>query len=112
MEGLCKLAVLDVSRNNFSQLPEDLGNNQLENLSQINASFNKLVELSEKLVELPSLKLLNLENNLLTQIPNNLSQAVKLKDLLLKENKLKDNRLKKLVDQDKVNTQGHFLLSV
>ena len=106
------MAVLDVSRNNFSQLPEDLGNNQLENLSQINASFNKLVELSEKLVELPSLKLLNLENNLLTQIPNNLSQAVKLKDLLLKENKLKDNRLKKLVDQDKVNTQGHFLLSV
>jgi len=101
LEGLCKLAVLDVSRNNFSQLPEDLGNNQLENLSQINASFNKLVELSEKLVELPSLKLLNLENNLLTQIPNNLSQAVKLKDLLLKENKLKDNRLKKLVDQDK-----------
>ena len=101
-----------MSRNNFAQLPDDLGNNQLENLSQINASFNKLVELSEKLVELPSLKLLNLENNSLTQIPNNLSQAVKLKDLLLKENKLKDNRLKKLVDQDKVFIRSYFLLSV
>jgi Leucine-rich repeat (LRR) protein len=61
-----------------------------------------LVELSENLVELPSLKYFNLENNTLTQIPSNLSQCVKLKDLLMKENKLKDNRLKKLVEQDKV----------
>lgn len=98
---LTKLAVLDINRNKFKKLPEDLGSSSLDNLSHINASFNELDELSDKLVDLPSLKLFNLEHNQLAQVPANLSQCVKLKDILLKENKLKDNRLKKLVDQEK-----------
>jgi len=101
LENLAKLAVLDINRNEFAELPEDLGSEKLENLSQINASYNKLVKLSDTLIELPSLKLLNLENNLITEIPCNLSQGAKLKDLLMKTNKLKDNRLKKLIEQDK-----------
>ena len=105
LTDLIKLAVLDINRNNFTKLPEDLGSETLENLSQINASFNQLEELSELLVDLPSLKLLNVENNVLTEIPSNLSQCVKLKDLLMKTNKLKDNRLKKLVEQDKVKNE-------
>lgn len=98
---LVKLAVIDINRNNFSKLPEDLDSAKLENLSQINASYNQLNELSDKLNELPSLKLLNVENNVITEIPCNLSQCPKLKDLLAKTNKLKDNRLKKLIEQDK-----------
>ena len=101
LEALSKLAVLDVSRNKFARLPDDLGSASLENLSQVNASFNELVEIPENLVDLPSLKLLNLETNRITHVPANLSQCVKLKDLLLKDNKLKDNRLKKLIEQDK-----------
>ena len=102
LEGLSKLAVLDISRNKFVDLPNDLSSPTLENLSQVNASFNQIVEFSDSLfVELPSLKLLNLENNVLIKVPSNLSQCAKLKDLLLKENKLKDNRLKKLVEQNK-----------
>jgi hypothetical protein len=102
LDELSKLAVLDISRNKFVHLPDDLNSSKLENLSQINASFNQIVEFNDNLfVELPSLKLLNLENNHLIKVPSSLSQCAKLKDLLLKENKLKDNRLKKLVDQNK-----------
>lgn len=101
-DDLTKLAVLDISRNKFTKLPSDLSSSKLENLSQVNASFNELVEFDDNLfVELPSLKTLNLENNQLVRVPSSLSQCAKLKDLLLKENKLKDNRLKKLVDQNK-----------
>lgn len=106
---LSKLAVLNISRNNFKMLPEDLGSDKLEHLAEINASFNQLEEISETLVELSSLKLLNLENNCLIQVPSNLSQCIKLKDLLLKENKLKDNRLKKLVDQNKMKPIIEYL---
>jgi hypothetical protein len=98
---MTKLAVLDISNNKFTRLPGDLGSSTLENLSQINASYNELVELSDNLCELPSLKTLNLFSNRLTQVPANLCECHKLKELLLKENKLKDNRLKKLVEQDK-----------
>lgn len=101
LDNLSKLAVLDISSNKFTKLPEDLGSVGLENLSQINASYNQLEELSDNLVELPSLKVLNVENNVITHVPSNLSQGAKLKDLLMKTNKIKDNRLKKLVEQDK-----------
>jgi Leucine-rich repeat (LRR) protein len=101
LEKLSKLAVLDLNRNKFKRLPDDLGSSSLENLSNVNASFNELTELSENLVELAALKTLNVENNQITHVPAVICQCVKLKDLLMKENKLKDNRLKKLVEQDK-----------
>ena len=82
-------------------MPEDLGDASLENLSTVDASYNQLEEIPD-LTQLPSLKLLNVENNVLTVIPNNLYQCAKLKELLMKTNKIKDNRLKKLVEQDKV----------
>jgi Leucine-rich repeat (LRR) protein len=110
LEGLVKLAVVDINRNNFTSLPEDMGSASLENLSQINASYNQLSQLPDSLSELPSLKLLNVENNVLLEIPSSLSQCAKLKDLLAKTNKLKDNRLKKLIEQDKVKRRNSFLL--
>jgi Leucine-rich repeat (LRR) protein len=99
LNDLVKLSVLDISRNKLQKLPP-LGSCNLENLSEINGSYNELVEIPEDLVDLPSLKLLNLQNNQITHVPSNLSQCNKLKDLLLKENKIKDNRLKKLIEQD------------
>jgi hypothetical protein len=101
LSEMTKLAVLDISNNKFVRLPDDLGSNTLENLSQINASYNELAELSDNLCELPALKVFNLISNRITHVPANLCECHKLKDLLLKENKLKDNRLKKLVEQDK-----------
>ena len=101
LEKLSKLAVLDVSRNKFKKLPDDLGSSNLENLSNVNASFNVINELNENLVELAALKTFNLETNQIFHVPAVLCECTKLKDLLLKDNKLKDNRLKKLVEQDK-----------
>ncbi|RMZ96192.1 leucine-rich repeat-containing 47-like [Brachionus plicatilis] len=109
LNKLSKLAVLNISRNSFKSLPDDLGSEKLEHLAELNASFNQLEELSENLVQLASLKLFNLENNNIKQVPANLCQCIKLKDLLLKENKLKDNRLKKLVDQNKMKPIIEYL---
>ena len=107
LDEMSKLAVLDISRNKFKTLLDTTADlSKLENLSHINASFNELTELSENLVDLPAIKIFNLENNQLTQVPANLCQCLKLKDLLLKTNKLKDNRLKKLVEHDKVNLRS------
>ena len=109
MTNLGKLAVLDISSNHFEKLPEDICSESLENLAQINASLNKLIELPNELNNLPALKLLNVENNQISVVPATLSQCIKLKDLLLKENKLKDNRLKKLVDQNKAKAIVEYL---
>jgi hypothetical protein len=108
LDEMSKLAVLDISRNKFSTnfLEATSDFTKLENLSHINASFNELEQLSESLVDLPAIKTLNFENNSLLQVPANLCQCLKLKDLLLKTNKLKDNRLKKLVESDKVNMKS------
>lgn len=106
---LKKLSVMDIGRNKFKVLPDDLGSSNLENLSQIDASYNELTELSENLSELPALKTFNLENNQLTSVPAALCKCLKLKDLLIKENKLKDNRLKKLVEQDKTKAIFEYL---
>jgi Leucine-rich repeat (LRR) protein len=110
LENLSKLAVLNISRNRFALLPVDIGCEKLENLSQIDASFNQLVDLANvDIIQLPSLKQLNLENNLLEKIPANLCKCERLKEILLKNNKLQDNRLRKLVDQDKLKAVIEYL---
>jgi Leucine-rich repeat (LRR) protein len=109
LEKLSKLAVLNISRNKFTVLPADLGCSKLENLSQIDASFNELVDVNAELVALPALKQLNLENNQLGQVPSNLCKCERLKEILLKNNKLQDNRLRKLVDQDKLKAVIEYL---
>jgi len=50
---------------------------------------------------LSSLKFLNIESNQFNKIPSELSQCPKLKELRFKSNPLKDNRLKKLMEQEK-----------
>lgn len=79
LSELKKLSVLDIGRNKFKSLPEDLGSSELENLSQIDASYNEIVELSDGLADLPALKTLNLENNQITSIPPILCKSPKLK---------------------------------
>ena len=109
LAGLTKLSVLNMSRNKFKKLPEDMGSSTLELVREVDFSFNELTEIHEDLTELVSLKYLNLEHNQITEVPSNLSQCIKLKDLLLKDNKLKDNRLRKLIDQDKLKAVLDYL---
>jgi Leucine-rich repeat (LRR) protein len=90
---LKKLSVLDIGRNRFKALPEDLGSADLENLAKIDASFNEIVELSESLADLPALKTLNLENNHLATLQPALCKCVKLKVKIHKNFQFKINDL-------------------
>ena len=106
---LSKVAVINISRNKFTKLPDDLGSSTLENLSHIDASFNEISELHEFFVDLPVLKTFNLEHNQIKIVPSVLHKCVKLKEFLLKDNKLQDNRLKKLIEQDKLKAIFDYL---
>jgi Leucine-rich repeat (LRR) protein len=112
LEKLTKLAILELSRNKFTTLPDDIYSPSLEKLAQINASFNEIESLSENISDLPSIKVLNLQNNNLTELPCTLYNCAKLKDLLVKENKIKDNRLKKLIEQNKVKGVNDYLCRI
>lgn len=92
------LVHLECSHNAFESIPDWLANEKLEHLTDIDFSHNQVCLIPEGLSVLPQLKLLNLEENLITVVPGELGDAPKLKDFLLKGNKLKDNRLRKLVD--------------
>lgn len=109
LDLLNKCAVINVSRNKFTKLPVDLGSSKLENLSHIDASFNEINELHEHFVDLPVLKTFNLEHNQIKVVPSVLHKCAKLKDFLLKDNKLQDNRLKKLIEQDKLKAIFDYL---
>ena len=109
LDLLNKCAVINVSRNKFTKLPDDLGSSKLENLSHIDASFNEITELHEHFVDLPVLKTFNLEHNQIKVVPSVLHKCAKLKDFLLKDNKLQDNRLKKLIEQDKLKAIFDYL---
>jgi len=106
--GLQKLAILNLSNNQFKEFPKL--SQDLFNLSQIDLSTNQLEEVpSTVVVHLQQLKLLNLDNNQLKQIPAELSKCQKLKELRFKLNPLKDNRLKKLMEQDKLKAVMEYL---
>ena len=107
--SLSKVAVINISRNKFVKLPEDLGSSTLENLSHIDASFNEINELQENFIDLPVLKTFNLEHNQIKVVPSVLHKCAKLKEFLLKDNKLQDNRLKKLIEQDKLKAIFDYL---
>lgn len=107
--GLNKLAVLNISNNVFTRLPDDLFHLNLHNLSDINCSFNQINILNDNVYELESLKVFNLENNCIVHIPGSISKSVKLKELLLKNNKLADNRLRKLIDANKLKAVLEYL---
>ena len=94
-----RLAIVNVSHNLLTSLEHF--SEELENLSQLDFSSNRFEQFPETIVNLPSLKILNFEDNLLTEIPTELTEMNKLKDLRLKSNPIKDNRLKKLIEQDK-----------
>ncbi|XP_011303955.1 leucine-rich repeat-containing protein 47-like [Fopius arisanus] len=93
-----KLAALDLSNNQFEVFP-DVCYGELVHLAEIRVNGNKIKEIPGTLKLLPSLKLLDLADNCIKDVPRELADCVKLKELNLKGNKLNDKRLHKLVDQ-------------
>ncbi|KAM6925336.1 leucine-rich repeat-containing protein 47 [Xenentodon cancila] len=93
-----KLATINVSKNRITAFPADLFSERLDLLSSLVASDNLIEELSEEVHKLPALKVLDLSNNKLNEMPYHLSDCHKLKEIHFKGNKLSDKRLEKMVN--------------
>ncbi|KAL3285364.1 hypothetical protein HHI36_019472 [Cryptolaemus montrouzieri] len=79
------LKILNISHNNFSHLPDELG--ALVNLQELHAildvSYNNLKQLPEDIGDLVSLKKLDLIHNNLKQLPTSICGAQRLTHLTL-----------------------------
>ncbi|KAM4651900.1 leucine-rich repeat-containing protein 47 [Discoglossus pictus] len=98
LERCTKLAVVNLSRNSLTGLPPGLLCSNLTLLATISAADNQIQELGGDIGLLCGLKTLDLSNNLLTEIPFELADCTKLKEINFKGNKLKDKRLEKMVN--------------
>ncbi|XP_012273719.1 leucine-rich repeat-containing protein 47 [Orussus abietinus] len=92
-----KLTSLDLSNNNFDTFP-DVCYAELSNLAEIKINGNQIKQIPNTINILPSLKMLDLADNMITEVPGELADC-KLKEVNLKGNILSDKRLFKLVDQ-------------
>jgi len=128
LSGMDKLATLDLSLNKFQTFPDvgiekcvrlsvidlcvndltDISNLEAANLNllaDLNLSRNELTEINGIIKEnWPSMKKLDLSDNKLKQLPVELADMPKLKELSVINNPIQDNRLKKLISQKPTKT--------
>jgi len=94
-----KLSIVDLTANMLTSLG-DLENHKLEHLAEVVAKQNKLETLSHMVKDnWPVLKKLDLAQNCLKEVPAELGEINKLKELNLVDNPLADNRLRKMCGQ-------------
>ncbi|XP_063799649.1 leucine-rich repeat-containing protein 47 [Pseudophryne corroboree] len=98
LERCTKLAGINLSRNLVTAIPPGLLGPQLQLLASIAAADNLIEELDGSVGLLSGLRNLDLSNNRLTEIPYELADCTKLKEINFKGNKLKDKRLEKMVN--------------
>lgn len=97
---LTRLIVFNFACNQIQEFPAFLAESKFEFLSELVANNNLLESLPGKLAfTLPSLKTLDVAFNAVKQVPGEIGECGKLKEIHLKENPLSDKRLKKLVEQ-------------
>jgi Leucine rich repeat len=88
--------IIYLSRNKLENFPELF----LDSLTELHIDNNEINNIPHNIIEkLPNLKLLDMSQNKLTEIPKALA-TLKLKNLNLKENPLKDKRLSKYIHQN------------
>ncbi|XP_076627033.1 leucine-rich repeat-containing protein 57 [Colletes latitarsis] len=81
-----QLRTLDLSKNKFIQIPNDIGN--FTSLRQLNISHNKLTALPEVLGTLTKLEGLNAASNQIESIPWSLAKLTRLKQVNLSGNQI------------------------
>ena len=86
VEELTLSTKLDLSRNQLTQLPSEIG--QLLLLQELDLSNNQLTQLSSEIGQLSSLQILDLDENQLTQLPSEIGQLSSLQELYLSRNQL------------------------
>ncbi|XP_049540390.1 leucine-rich repeat-containing protein 47-like [Anopheles darlingi] len=95
---LAHLSVCNLSGNQLEEVPEFYVG-EVHHLTEVILEKNLITELPEALTRHQILKTLNVADNRIEQVPKYVSKCVKLKEINLKGNPLKDKRLLKLVDQ-------------
>jgi len=94
-----KLSLVDLTANTLTSLGH-LQEHKLEHLAEVVAKQNKLGSLSPQILEnWPVIKKLDLAQNCLKEVPGELGDISKLKELSLVDNPLADNRLRKMCGQ-------------
>ncbi|PAA76358.1 hypothetical protein BOX15_Mlig007814g3 [Macrostomum lignano] len=99
---LSHLLDMYLSNNRLTALPDGIDRPELSSLLSIRANNNSIEALPPSLSRLPCLRVLDLENNRVTELPADVSGCAKLRELNLKGNKIADRRLKKMLEDDKV----------
>uniref|UniRef100_A0A2M4BIV0 Putative leucine-rich repeat-containing protein 47 n=1 Tax=Anopheles marajoara TaxID=58244 RepID=A0A2M4BIV0_9DIPT len=95
---LAHLSVCNLSGNQLEEVPEFYVG-EVHHLTEVILEKNLITELPQALTRHQILKTLNVADNRIEQVPKYVSKCVKLKEINLKGNPLKDKRLLKLVDQ-------------
>uniref|UniRef100_A0A182IXK1 B3/B4 tRNA-binding domain-containing protein n=1 Tax=Anopheles atroparvus TaxID=41427 RepID=A0A182IXK1_ANOAO len=98
LSKLEKLGVCNLSGNELVEVPP-FYTGQVHHLTDVNLEKNSIVTLPEALTQQQILRVLNVADNKIEHVPKYLTKCVKLKEINLKGNPLKDKRLLKLVDQ-------------
>ncbi|XP_032375881.1 leucine-rich repeat-containing protein 47 [Etheostoma spectabile] len=99
-EGLIqctKLSTINISKNHITGFPADFYSEKLDLLSTLVASDNSIEQLSGDVHKLTALKDW-ISPQQLSEIPSDLSDCPKLKEIHFKGNKLNDKRLEKMVN--------------
>lgn len=116
MSTLINLIVLKFGSNSIDQFPSSLCNKIYKkpdnasspvpvyeggaiHLSELFASHNQIDSIPTTIRFLIAIKTLDLSYNKIINVPGEISDCSKLKDLVLKENPLKDRRLYKMIEQ-------------
>lgn len=92
------LTILDLSNNSLDEFPS-ICSEKLCHLSEVRLASNNILEIPHNINLLPVLKLLDVSQNKIKEVPGELSDISKLKELNLKGNPLSDRRLGKMVLQ-------------
>ncbi|GFT54786.1 leucine-rich repeat-containing protein 47 [Nephila pilipes] len=99
LNDLLNLVKLDICCNKFAAIPVSVCDSKLFHFTDLIANKNLISEIPIEIEHLETLRVLDLSENQLEKIPGELGSCMKLKELNLKGNKLKDKRLLKLVEQ-------------
>ncbi len=96
-EPFPNIQYVDLVGNKLTNIPEFVYKSS--SLLELRASHNNIEALSNAIGCLSSLKLIEMHNNDLHDIPSELSQCTKLKFLIFDENPIADHRLRKILIQ-------------
>jgi len=104
------LEVINISHNHFLKLPEELG--LMPSIRELHLQNNKLCQLPKDMSSLKLLHILNINSNCITEIPNSMCELKLLKELHCKDNGLTLMPEAEWLLLEKLNTMKNILVAL